>query len=121
MVPTGVLGVLLAEGWLPRLLITTLYLVGALLAGAIVIAAVSRWRRRQDKERSSPGEQLAHFRALYEEGTISAEEFARLRTLLTGQLHATTVGPKPPASAPPESSPSPPGNGQAPEDGIRPA
>jgi hypothetical protein len=104
------------------LLITSLYLVGVLLLGAIVIAALSRWRRKYGTERLTANDQLTHFRSLYEEGTISAEEFARLRALLTGQVHQTTASKKPPTGITQEPGSTPPANGQgSPEDGIRPA
>jgi uncharacterized membrane protein len=122
MVPTGTAGVLLAGAWSPNLIITSLYLVGALLLAAAVIAIVSRWRRRYGTERLTPSEQLTHFRSLYEKGEISAEEFARLRTLLTGQVQPTPVPKKPLTGITPEPNAAPPANGQSPpEEGIRPA
>jgi uncharacterized membrane protein len=66
-----------------RILATSLCLVAALLLAALIIAMVNRWRRRRDAvEDLSPNAQLAQFRALYEAGTISQEEFERLRSLL---------------------------------------
>jgi hypothetical protein len=121
MVPITEAGVLLAGAWSPALLITSLYLAGALLLGAAVIAAVSRWRRRYGTERLTPSDQLSQFRSLYEKGELSAEEFARLRTLLTGQAHEAPASPPPVGSTPP-SQPAPPTNGQGPpEQGLRPA
>jgi hypothetical protein len=125
MVLTGTGLVVLARGraiWSPNLIITSLCLIGALLLGAIIIAVASRWRRRSGQEGLSPGEQLAHFRSLYEEGTISAAEFARLRALLTGPVHEAAGGKKPSSATSPEPGSPPPSNGQPPpEDGIQPA
>ena len=89
------------------LLTTSLCLVAALLVAALVIALVKRWqRRRKAEEDCSPNAQLAHFRSLYEAGTISAEEFERLRVLLGGRLRETLGVPnpiaKPPGSLPPQ-------------------
>jgi hypothetical protein len=121
MLPTGTTGVVLAAGAMPRLIIASLYLVGILLLGAVVIASVSRWRRRYSRERLTPGDQLTHFHSLYEKGAISAEEFARLRSLLTGQVLATAGIKKPPTGVTPEPSAPPAVNGQGShEDGIRP-
>lgn len=106
-----------------QLLVTSLCLVAALLVGALVIALVSRWRRRsEEKEDMSPSAQLAHFRSLYEAGTISQEEFDRLRAVLSGQMRETmgvpAPPPEPPANPPSGQGEQPPDN---PETGIRPA
>ena len=106
-----------------RLLVAGLCLAAALLVGALVIALVSRWRRRSEaKDDLSPSAQLAHFRSLYEAGTISQEEFERLRNLLGTQMRQTFGIPAPAA----EQKVKPPlgENGQPPEappTGIRPA
>jgi hypothetical protein len=122
MVLTGLAVVMQAGSWSPRVIITSLYLVGALLVGAIVIAAVSRWRRRGGREVLTPGEQLTRFRTLYEQGAISAEEFGRLRSMLTGQVHPIPTSAKPSAGVTPEpGSSAPPDRETPPEEGIRPA
>jgi hypothetical protein len=72
--------------WDPRLLGAGLVLVVLLLLGALVIAWVDRWRRRPSQVRLDPRDQLAHFRTLYEDGEISAEEFNRIRGLLTERM-----------------------------------
>jgi hypothetical protein len=80
-------------------------LAGALLIGAVVIALVGRWRRRTARETDAlnASEQLAHFRTLYERGTISQEEYNRLRALLGSQLReALDVPPPAPAAVKPE-------------------
>jgi hypothetical protein len=78
-------------------LLPALYLVGALLVGAVTIALVNRWRRQASgPERSDPSQQLAHFRTLYEQGSISQEEFERLRAVLGGQLRRELQVPPPP-------------------------
>jgi hypothetical protein len=71
-----------------QLLIVGLYLAGALLLGAAIIALISRWRKRSDLGLPSPTQQLSEFRVLYEKGEISKEEFERLRSLLGGALLA---------------------------------
>jgi hypothetical protein len=120
MVLTGAAANVLAGVWSPELLVNSLYLVGALLAGAIVIAAVSRWRRR-GAEPLTPGDQLAHFRSLYEVGELSAEEFARLRAMLTGPVHQAAAGKPGPTGVSPQPGPPPPDDPPPPGEGIRPA
>jgi hypothetical protein len=123
----GVLGL----NWKPQLLMAGLYLGGTLLAGAVVIALVKRWRKRTDPVSLTPSAQLAQFRSLYEEGAISQEEFERLRSLLGGQMRQDlNVLARRPAPAPqgqtavtPEGSPPPgpgPRPGEPPETGLRP-
>jgi hypothetical protein len=73
-------------GWHAPILWTSLVLVGALIIGAILIAVVERWRKRPGAEQMTPGEQLTHFRALYDRGELSREEFERIRNLLGEQL-----------------------------------
>jgi hypothetical protein len=110
-------------------LVTGACLAGALLGAAVVIEVARRWRRRAGSETFSASDQLAHFRSLYEAGTISQEEFARLRALLGGQLRQSLKVPPPPPA--PDTgiqtdgerpSPNSPGAGGGPSDtGIRPA
>jgi hypothetical protein len=70
----------------PRLLWATLGLIGCLLLGALIIWWVDRWRKRSREAEDSSGDQLAHFRELYEQGNLSAEEFERIRGLLGKRL-----------------------------------
>ncbi len=85
---TGGLTLLLARRplWDPRLFWATLALIGVLLVGALVIGAVERWRKRPPPPPFRVGDQLAHFRTLYERGELSAEEFARIRGRLTERI-----------------------------------
>ncbi len=103
------------------LLVTSLCLVAALLVAAVIVALVSRWRRRREAaEDLSPSAQLAHFRSLYEAGTISAEEFERLRALLSARLRQTMGVPAPPPT--PDKPPTQTGiqRPNDPDTGIRP-
>jgi hypothetical protein len=78
------------------------YMVGAFLLGAVVIALVQRWRRRSTSLGPSASEQLAQFRSLYEQGAISEEEYRRLRTILGEELRrAIDLPPHPPAPVSP--------------------
>jgi hypothetical protein len=120
---TFLFGIVWSEQRTLQVLLTTGCLVAALLLGAIVVAAVQRWRRRAESmDDVSPTAQLAHFRSLYEAGTISQEEFERLRSLLGGRMRDSlgVPAPRPPQPAQPpghgDSQPPPP-----PDSGIRPA
>jgi len=102
-----------------QLLLTSLCLVAALLAAAVVVALVKRWHRQREAEEDlSPNAQLAHFRSLYEAGTISKEEFERLRTLLGARIRETLGVPRKEPAPPPEPERQPP---DKPDTGIRPA
>jgi hypothetical protein len=73
--------------WDPKILWYGLALAGVLLLGAIVIWLVDRWRKKApQQELYNTGDQLTHFRKLYERGELSAEEFARIRSLLTERM-----------------------------------
>jgi type VI protein secretion system component VasK len=111
--------ILLADDAKLQLLATCLLFVAVLLAAALVIALVKRWqRRRAAEEDCSPNAQLAHYRSLYEAGTISAEEFERLRAVLGGRLRDALGVPAPPVKPPQPKQPPPP---DSPDTGIRPA
>src|SRR5947209_3630546 len=94
------------------ILLPGLYLAGALLVGALIIAAASHWRRRGTSPAVGPSDQMAHFRSLYEQGAISEEEFSRLRSLLGGELRwVLDVPPRP--QPPAAGMPAPGGQGGA--------
>lgn len=88
-----------------RLLWAALPLVGALLAAALILYLIDRWRKREAAEEEAactPNEQLSRFRSLYERGEMSREEFERVKALLTGQLRRELN-----VSAPPTAEPHP--------------
>ena len=110
-------GVLLADGIQWHFIWATLGLVAVLLAGAFIIALMDRWRKRSDIPGLSAGDQLTHFRRLYEQGTISKEEFERIRSQLSGDFRKELNLDPAPAPTPPAGAPTltePPGDGQAP-------
>ncbi|HZY86309.1 MAG TPA: SHOCT domain-containing protein [Gemmataceae bacterium] len=120
---------LLAADWRPPMLTAGLYLGGALLAAAVVLALLNRWRRRPADDRLGPADQLAQFRSLYEQGLLSQEEFERLRSLLAGEIRrelgmpsaGNKAGPQTGiTAAPPSANGEPPPSGGG-DTGIRPA
>lgn len=81
-----------------------LLLAGALLAGALVIAWVRRWQRDTRTPATEASDQLSRYRALYERGAISEEEYQRLRR----SLHEDLTGLPPPPAPPSPPNPEPP-------------
>lgn len=118
-------------GWDGRLIQPGLYLVGALLVGAMVIAVVGRWRKTNRAVSVTPSEQLAAFRTLYDRGEMSQAEFDRVKALLGNQLRPAAAPAPPPAPAPPAPAngqieapapPVPPPQAEGPpSDGVKPA
>ena len=117
MIPTGRMAAVpgAAGEWLDLLFYGTCLAV-ALLAAALIIELVRRWSRK-GADLPSASDQLARYRAMYNRGEISQEEFDRLRAVLGGEMVRTS---RPPAPPPP--APKPPANGPPapPADGVRP-
>ena len=90
MLPSGRVALWAASGWLD-LLVNGLYIAAALLAAAAVIAVIRRLYRKGSAA-PTPGDQLAHYRRLYDRGAISQEEFERLRAVLGGQVRREVKG-----------------------------
>ena len=101
-------GTVLLAGPTPRFLWPTLALVGALLAGAVVIALLQRWRQRPGNEGLTAGDQLSHFRRLYEQGAMSKEEFDAVKVRLADKLRDELNLAGPPAHTPPAPEAPPP-------------
>lgn len=119
-----------------------LWMAAALIVGAVIIVLVGRWRKRSANLGPSASDELAQYRALYEQGAISEEEYKKLRSLLGGEIRKNfALSPRPatlasaaqPApsgavtSAPPiapaasdEAPPPPPPTDEPPATGIRP-
>jgi hypothetical protein len=81
--------------------------LAVLLGSALIIALVDRWRRRPPPLRPNSRDQLNEFRALYDEGDLSPEEFKQIRALLTERVKqelqavpSSANAPAPDASAP---------------------
>jgi hypothetical protein len=83
----------------PRVLALTGAIAGALLLGAIILALVDRWRKKQMNDTRNVQEELATYRALYQRGELSAAEYERVRTRLVDRLKTK---PKPATVTDPE-------------------
>jgi hypothetical protein len=112
-----------------HILLPGIYLAGALLVAAAIFAACRRWWLGQREQPPSASDEMAHYRRLYEQGTISEEEYKRLRGLLGGELRrSVNLLPPPgqPAPKPPDITPSAPpsplpDDKKPPPNGISPA
>lgn len=85
----------------PRLIWSAAGFVGVCLLGALLIAWLDRWRKRLAEEKPTPHDQLTSFRALYEQGELSQEEYDRIKARLTSRLRPETQAPAPPVNPPP--------------------
>src|SRR5262245_21327055 len=74
-------------------------LAGALLVGAMILALVDRWRKRQMNETKNVQDEIASYKELYQRGELSADEYQRVRGRLVDRLKAR---PKPVIALDPE-------------------
>lgn len=85
----------------PEILFGSAGLAAALLVGAFVIFLVDRWRKRAAlAEAADAGSELTTFRALYERGEITEEEYTRLRQKVSERVKNPVEGAIPPAGPP---------------------
>jgi hypothetical protein len=76
-----------------RLFLWVSVLAGVLIVGAVIIARVDRWRKRQMEDEDDFGpEQLGNFREMFERGELSKEEYDRV---LRRMAERVGVKPKP--------------------------
>ena len=61
-------------------------IAGALLVGAVLVWIADRWRKRIMLGEKRSGEELTSFRAMYERGEITEEEYNRLRTKVADRV-----------------------------------
>jgi hypothetical protein len=105
----------------PEVIWGTVGLAAALLVGAVVIWLVDRWRKRAAAGEAGSAAELTEFRAMYERGEITEEEYARLRTRVARRVRGAAA----PAPAQPEALPLaeelPPPGPPGPADPPRPA
>jgi len=95
---------------------TILLLIAALALAAGVVIWIGRWARRTNTETASAGDELSHFRSLYERGELGREEYERIRARLGQRLRqeldlpapGTEARPAPEAASPGSASGSPP-------------
>ena len=88
-------------------IVGTVSLVAVLLGGAIVLWYLDRWRKRQETEREESTESLSSFRALFERGEISEEEYKRIRDRVSNQMRREVGLPAPPPATEAKAKPAP--------------
>jgi hypothetical protein len=96
----------------PEVIWGTAGLALALLVGALVIWLVDRWRKKSASAPNS-AEELTEFRGMLDRGEITEEEYARLRTRVSGRIKQPPAAPtatpgsvaNPPAAPPVEPPP----------------
>lgn len=84
-------------------------LVAVLMLGAVLIAWISRWHRRLERETVTAHDQLTTFRLLYERGELSEDEYQRIRQQLLPRLREESGVARPASDRAPsdEASPTP--------------
>jgi hypothetical protein len=97
--------------WDDPLLLTSLTLVATLVVGGVVFALVTRLKKKKTKEQPVAGDQLSHFRSLYDQGQLSREEFDRIRAKLGAKLRKEMQVPAKEDATPAPRPPEPPANG----------
>src|SRR5262245_58725429 len=114
------------QEWKHEFLVAGVIIAAVLLVVAMLIHVVRLWRKRMaGRPMTNPGEQLTSFRALYERGELSREEYERIRAKLGQKLRKAlevpgpAAGPAATAEAPAEadSPPAPPAEGPRPPSG----
>jgi len=93
---------------------SVLPLIAILLVGALAIYIADRWRKQSRVISTDSEEQLTDFRALFENGELTQEEYDRIRQRLGQRImhkHPENI-PSPPPSDPTQQSPpeNPPGH-----------
>ncbi len=63
-------------------------LIVMLLAMAIGVYAVGKWRGRGGEDQLASADQLTKFREMHERGEVSDEEFREIKTQLASQMQA---------------------------------
>lgn len=87
----------------------TAALAGILLVGAFVLSWLQRWRKRQLATDDNPAGQLTNFRAMYEAGELSKEEYDRILARVATRTKAKFGSRQPELPARPASNdPNPP-------------
>jgi len=100
--------VLPARGMNLDLIWWTAALVGVVFIGVVVIVWVDRWRKRSLAEFQAPADELGHYRALFDQGLLSAEEYERIRRRLEQRPQAKPPAASAPATPAPEPAVPPP-------------
>ena len=69
----------------PNFIYNTAILIGVLLLAAVLFSMLQKWRKRQF-ESDNPVDQLTSYRALYESGELSQEEYDGIKRKLAERI-----------------------------------
>ncbi|MGL6094649.1 MAG: hypothetical protein ACRC7O_02460 [Fimbriiglobus sp.] len=69
-------------------MLATGLLVGTLLAGALAVSLVDRWRKKQLAGKADEPLSLSSFREMYEDGELTEEEYKRVRKKMADRIKA---------------------------------
>ena len=96
-------------------IVGTAALIAVLLSGAVVIWYLDRWRKQRERGAADSTESLTTFRALFENGEITEQEYKRIRGKVSTQMRREVGLPMPatveapvepvPPSPPPDPTP----------------
>ncbi len=80
-------------------LIATGLLAVALLAGAVVVWLLDRWKKQNEMNlQREASDSLSTYRAMYESGELSQEEYETVRERLTSQMREVSKTPEKPTN-----------------------
>ena len=85
------------EFWIAIGLLTTI-----LFAGAFLLLFIDRWRKRQFRTADESTESLTSFRAMYERGELSEEEYQRVRARVAAKVKHEVAMSNPSMAAKPD-------------------
>src|SRR5262245_17220496 len=88
----------------PEVIWGTVGLAVALLAGAIVVWGVDRWRKKATQTTDS-GAELTDYRVMFERGEITETEYVKLRNKIASRMKTPAPGPTVGQGPPPPPDP----------------
>lgn len=80
-------------------------LLGVLVLGGIILSRLDRWRKRQMEDQDDAPEHLGSFRAMFERGEISKEEYDRVLRKMAEKVGAKPKPVPTPAASGPATEP----------------
>ena len=101
-------------------LLTVGLLMTALLAGAVVLFLLDRWRKRQLADSNDSAESLTSFRAMYERGELTEAEYRVVRDKMARKVRQEVAVSNPATAALPPPGPAASGGGVDSADGAAP-
>jgi hypothetical protein len=101
-------------------MLTVGLLMTALLAGAVVLFFLDRWRKRQLADSNDSAESLTSFRAMYERGELTESEYRVVRDKMARKVRQEVAVSNPSTAAQPPPDPAASGGREDSADGAAP-